>query len=583
LGQKGGIGIPELYEDRKFSDTIFRLNYKGIFSPSTFAEAGLGYVKRDSFITPADGDLGPAMYFIEDLSQSLNNSYGDVTDDSERIDLNFKLTKFVETDELGRHEILLGFEYYRFSSDFLVDFSGEDEDLFPDNGFDSGTRYSFSSWEEGKRTPTYFREYGDFNFINSASGIGLFLKDKITIGRLTFMLGLRSQTQICLDHNNQKLWSWGIGDFLSPRFFLSYDIGGTGRNVLKLGYGRFSDLITTMPLGLFNSGAGLTFRLYKWAGPENPDLDQIEDTANWQFETEQKAQPFEIAEDLKPNFLSRFLIEFDHRIGENWAVIARYVSTSANDLLEVLAVIDIEAGSYKFLYDNFEYKRRQYHGVELELRGNIGDRFFLNASYSHASAKGTNPGQAETGSWSQEEGSTNYLGMFGNHIYIPDLPEYQDLKEQYDFLLEGLGGRGIGDEGWYGKLPYSVDHNIKLNSTYIAPFGVVLSGVVEWISGYHWEKLGYVPYFDGYYAFPEGRGTRETPSHFYCDLGIEKGFNLGPIGLPDSMALDLRMDILNLFNSQKPVSYVKEDIDIFGQVWGRQQPRQARIMVRLRW
>lgn len=219
----------------------------------------------------------------------------------------------------------------------------------------------------------------------------------------------------------------------------------------------------------------------------------------------------------------------------------------------------------------------------MELRGRVGERFFLNASYSHASAKGTNPGQSETGSWSQEEGSTNYLGMFGNHIYIPDLPEYKELKEQYDFLLGGLGGRGIGDEGWYGKLPYSVDHNFKLNTIYIAPFGVALSAVIEWISGYHWEKLGYVPYFDGYYAFPEGRGTRETPAHFFFDLGLEKGFGLGPIGLPDSMSLDLRVDILNLFNSQRPISFVKEDIAIFGEVWGRQQPRQARVMIKLKW
>jgi hypothetical protein len=583
LGQKGGTGIPELYEEKNFSDTIFRLNYKGILDSSTFVEAGMGYVKRNLFTTPTDGDLGPAQYFIEDLAQSLNNSYGDVTDDTRRLDFSAKLTKFVDTLDLGRHEINLGFEYYFFSSDFLVDFSGKDEDLFPNDGFDSGTRYSFSSWDEGERTPTYFREYGDFNFINAAGGIGLFFKDKITVNRFSFMLGLRSQTQICLDHNNEKLWSWGIGDFLSPRFSFSYDISGNGNNVLKIGFGRFSDLITTMPLGLFNSGAGLTFRMYKWTGPENPESAQISDTGNWKIESEQKTQPFEVAEDLKPNFLTRFLVEFDRRLGKNWAVIARYVRTSAKDLLEVLAVIDIQSGSYKFLYDNFEHKRRNYQGLELELRGKVGERFFLNASYSHSSAKGTNPGQSETGSWSQEEGSTNYLGLFGNHIYIPDLPESKELKEQYDFLLGGLGGRGIGDEGWYGKLPYSVDHNFKLNTIYIAPFGVALSAVIEWISGYHWEKLGYVPYFDGYYAFPEGRGTRETPAHFFFDLGLEKGFGLGPIGLPDSMSLDFRVDILNLFNSQRPISFVKEDIAIFGEVWGRQQPRQARVMVKLKW
>jgi len=583
LGQKGGTGIPDLFEEKQFSDFIFRINYKGILNTSTLIEAGLGHVRRDSTTEPVDKDLGPAQYFIEDLARSLNNSYGNITDDTNRTDFNVKLTKFLDTKSFGFHEFNLGFEYYSLSSEFAVDFTGKDEVLFPDEGFDSGTRYSFSSWEEGSRTPTYYREYGVFDFINSASGIGLFAQDKITINRFTLMLGFRSQTQLCLDNNNQKLWSWGLGDFFSPRLSLSVDITGDGVNVLKLGFGRFSDLITTMPLGMLNSGAGLTFRRYKWEGPSNPSQNQIKDNTNWAFENEQGSQPFEIASNLKPNFLTRFLFEFDRKIGQKWAVITRYVQTNATDLLEVLAVLDIAAQNYKFLYDNFEHKRRNYKGLEFELRGRIGEKFHINASYSLASAKGTNPGQSETGSWSQEEGSTNYMGFFGNHIFIPDLPEFKDFKDLFDYLLDGLGGRGIGDEGWYGKLPYSVDHNFKINTIYFAPYGLVLSSAVEWISGYYWEKMGYVPFFDGFYSFPEGRGSQTTPGHLFVDLGIEKGFNLGSVGMPQTMALDLRIDILNILNSQRPISYVKEDIPIFGQIWGRQQPRQARIQIRIKW
>ena len=583
LGQKGGTGIPDLFEENRFSDIILRFNYKGILNASTLVEAGLGHVRRDSSTEPIDQNLGPAQYFIEDLARSLNNSYGNIKDDTNRTDFNVKLTKFFDTKSFGYHEFNLGFEYYSLSSEFAVDFTGKNEDLFPSDGFDSGTRYSFSSWEEGSRTPTYYREYGVFDFINSTGGIGVFIKDKITINRFTFMLGLRSQTQLCLDNNREKLWSWGLGDFFSPRLSLSVDITGDGVNVLKLGFGRFSDIITTMPLGLLNSGAGLTFRMYEWAGPSNPNQNQIEDITNWAFGNEQKTQPFEIANNLKPNFLTRFLLEYDRKIGKNWAVITRYVQTSATNLLEVLAVLDIAAKDYKFLYDNYEHKRRNYKGLEFELRGRIGEKFHLNASYSLASAKGTNPGQGETGSWSQEEGSTNYMGLFGNHIFIPNIPEFKDLKDQYDILLGGLGGRGIGDEGWYGKLPYSVDHNFKINTIYLAPYGLILSSAVEWISGYYWEKMGYVPFFDGFYAYPEGRGSRSTPSHLFVDLGIEKEFYLSSLGLPQSMGLDLRVDILNMLNSQRPISYVKEDIPIFGQIWGRQQPRQARVLIRLKW
>jgi len=573
LGQKGGTGIPDLYEKYTWADMIFRLNYRGIINATTLVEAGLGHVSRDNLREPLDGKLGPAQYYVEDLARNINNSYGHVVDDQYRWDFNAKFTKYFDAPNFGHHEINLGFEYTSFGSEFIVNFTGREEDIFPNNGFDVGTKYYFDSLKEGEKTPTFFYEYGPFNFINSSRGIGIYFRDKFTVGRFTIMAGFRSQTQVCLDGNGEKLWSWGIGDFLAPRLSMAIDLTGDGVNVLKLGWGRFSDYITTMPLGLLSSGAGLSFRNHSWIGPDNPSDNELYYTANWEFNVEQKLQAFEIASGLKPNFLTRYLIQFDRRIGTDWAISARYIRSTANDLLEVLAVLDPNT-LYKFLYDNFEHKRRNYWGVEIELNGRIGTRFFLNASYSHASAKGTNPGQMETGSWTQEEGSTNFLGLFGNHIYVPALPGLEDVKEWADRELGGLGGRGIGDEGWYGNLPYSVDHNVKINTIYLAPNGIAISAAFEYISGYYWEKLGYVPFFGGYYSFPETRGTSKSPSHIYLDMGIEKEF---------FSILTLRLDLLNLLNSQRPISYVKEDIPIFGQVWGRQQPRQARVMVRLRW
>ena len=293
----------------------------------------------------------------------------------------------------------------------------------------------------------------------------------------------------------------------------------------------------------------------------------------------------QIAERLKPNFLTRYLIEFDRKLGRNWALKARYIRSKAENLLEVLMVLD-PVTQYKFLYDNFKHKRRNYQGLEIELNGKIGTNFFLNASYSHAFAKGTNPGQTETGSWAQEEGSTNFIGLFGNHIYVPNIPELKELKEYVDWALAGLGGRGISyeeNESWYGKLPYSVDNNLKLTSVFLGPYGLAFSTAFEWISGYYWERLGYVPFFGGYYSFPEGRGSKETPPHFYLDIGLEKEFRLQSLRLPQSMALSLRLDIFNLLNSQKPISFVKEDIPIFAEVWGRQQPRRARVMIKIKW
>jgi hypothetical protein len=582
LSQKGALGVPELYEKNPFSGFIARANYKGILNASTFIEAGLGHVRRNTLVEPLDGALGPAMYYIEDLGQSIHNSYGRVTDNYRRLDFSTKLTKYVETRNFGRHDFGLGFEYYRVSSEFGTDFSGGSEDIFLGDGFDSGTKYIFASLRGGGRIPTLFYEYGPMWFINSSHGIGLFVRDKISWGRFNLMLGLRTQTQICRNDKDEKLWSWGLGDFLSPRLSLAVDLSGSGRTLLKLGWGRFSDIITTLPLGFFNTGAGYNFRTYMWQGPVNPSDAELHNPLNWIFQNEQKAQPFEVASGIEPNFLTRYLIELDRQLGVTWVLKARYIYTVENKMLAVLAVFDPNT-LYKFLYDNFEYKRRNFSGLEFELNGSLGPRLFINASYAHSVANGTTPGQLETGSWSQTEGSSNYVGLFGSHLYIPDWPEFKDIKPYFDWLMAGLGGRGIGDEGWYGKLPYSVDHDVKFNLAYMAPQGFMLSGAFEWLSGYYWEKLGFVPFIGGYYSFPEGRGTRKTPSHAYLDISVEKSFGQARLPLLRQANLLIRVDVFNLMNSQIPISYIKEDIPIFGQVWARQQPRQVRLNLKIKW
>ncbi len=584
ISQKGGIGFKELYIKEDFTETMLRLSYKGIISRETFLESSIGRTESKTLFEPSHGNMGPSMYFIEDTAQNINNSIGKVVDNEKRFDFVFRLTHIIPLKELGNHEIGAGFEYYRNSSEFWSNFTGKEEDPFPNNGFENGTKYSFLSWKEGKRTPSLLWEYGNFNFVNSIEGIGLYLKDKISFERFTLLLGFRSSTQINYDDKKRVLWKWDIRDFLSPRASLTFNLTKDGKNVIKVGYGIFTDTTTTFHLAFFNPQAPLQFRRYAWIGPENPSFSELHNPSNWKFINEEKRGPYEIAENIKPNRLTRYLVEFNKILWKNWALKTRFVKTSSKNLLELIGIFDPYPPYYKFIFDNFEYKRRNYTGWEIEIIGKPMENINLSFSYSCSSAKGTNPGQVETGSWSQEEGGTNYVSLVGKHIYVPPLPELKELKELFDWGFGGLGGREYGDEGWYGKLPYSVDHIFKANLNYKGPYGTGISLAFEWLSGYHWEKLGLVPFF-GYYAFPEGRGSRETPTHYYLDLGIQKSFSLPELfkSFPEGLKIDMRVDIFNLFNSQKPISYVKEDTLAFGQIWSRQQPREARITLRVRW
>lgn len=157
------------------------------------------------------------------------------------------------------------------------------------------------------------------------------------------------------------------------------------------------------------------------------------------------------------------------------------------------------------------------------------------------------------------------------------MPVGDPNKEIVDSFFGGLGGRGIGDEGWYGFLPYSVDHVVKVLGTYFAPYGIVVSSGIEFLSGYHWEKKGWSSAYGVYWTYPEGRGGRTTPAHMYVDLTIEK-----EIHLKKGMTVGLGMNVYNLLNSQRPVSYMKENNELFGQVWGRQLPRWTQIKLTMR-
>jgi hypothetical protein len=575
LSQSGGIGVPETYEKTDYEDYSYRINYRGILSQDTLLTAAWGQNRRKSDRAPLDGDYGPPSFNWLNIDQATNNSFAGQLDLERRSDFNLELTQYLDLGRWGNHEASVGFLYYnnRYEGEFKP--TGTDFDPWEGNGFDSGTLIDWDS----PGIPLLLREYGPGDGKNWTRGAGFFLKDSFTIGRFSVMLGLRSETQTIFNAAGEKLWSWDLGDFLSPRFSLAFDLLGDGNNILKFGYGQFAGTMTTQSLSFFNSHLLYSVRAYFWAGNSDPTESQLEDPANWEYLWMQ-ALPYEIDPNLKPDKSSKFLLEFDRQMGRNWALKVRGIYSYSKNLMEDLAVYDREIWEAyhvpKFIFANFDLKRRDYRALEVELNGRIAGKFMLNASYTWSQAKGTNPGNSiENSTWAPTSGGNAYdIGIFGDRPYVPD---GEPDKESIDFDFQGAGGLGIGDEGWYGFLPYSVDHQVKILATYLAPYGVNISAGMEYLSGYHWEKRGLFRAYNMYFAFPEGRGGRTTPAHAYLDLSLEKD-----IKLHGGIIVGLGLNIFNLFNSQRPISYVKEDTELFGQVWGRQMPRWVQLKVTAR-
>jgi hypothetical protein len=573
LNQKGGIGLSEAYAKETRQDYFYRLNYRGILSQNTLLTATAGQYKRDHGYLPLNEDYGTPAYYWMDIAQETNNAWGSAKEKEQRFDLAANLTQYLSLGGWGEHEIEMGLSYNKSSGEDSVKFSGQDVDSWLGNGFDNGT---WIIWE-APGIPAILEEYGPVGAVNRQNGFGLYVGDTVSIGRFSLMLGLRTETQKVFNDIGEPIWSWGLGDFLAPRISLAVDLLGDGKNILKFGFGRFVQPHTLSFLGVFNAEMAFNFRDYYWIGGENPTDAQLKNPSNWVFFFEQsgEAQPIETDPELKPNKSTRFLLEFDRQLGTNWALKIRGIYSNSKNLTEVVNFYDPVLQVENIIYTNFDRKRRNYKAFEVELNGRIAQRFILNASYTWSQAKGTIPGNFfERQSWGTDFGYDFQGGGFGFH---PDVPEGDPNKENLDWLYQGLGGPGaVGDEGWYGFLPYSVDHVVKILGTYFAPYGFVVSSAIQYLSGYYWEKKGFSTSSGSFSTFPEGRGSRTTPAHMYLDLAVEKELAL------KGVRLNVGMNVYNLLNSQNPVSYVKEDTTLFGEVWGRQLPRWIQVKVRLR-
>jgi hypothetical protein len=578
LNQTGGIGVPETYVKTDYEDYSYRINYRGILSQDTLVTAAWGENKQSSAKGPLSGDYGPPSYDWLDIGQTTNNIHftdGEIQRER-RSDVSLEITHYLDLGGWGDHEMGGGFIYYDNHYESEIKWTGQDFDPWEGNGFDAGTSIGWIS----PGLPYNLFESARGYTKSRTKGIGLHIKDRFTIGRLSFMLGLRAETQEILDDLGETVWRWGLGDFLSPRFSLTFDLLGNGNNIIKFGYAQFKNTIVAgKTLSFFSQNYISPQRIYTWKGGIDPTQAQLADPSNWEFLFENSAEnaPIEVDPDLKPNRTSRFLLEFDRRLGNSWALKLRGVYSSSKNLTEDIGLYNPENPDFpvRFFFTNFELKRREYRGIEFEINGRISGKFTLNAAYTWSQAKGTIPGNwVEWVTWQKGWGQLYDLGIFGDHPYVP---EGQPGKEFIDFIFSGLGGRGIGDEGWYGFLPYSADHQIKILGTYMARYGINIAVSIEYLSGYHWEKKGLSEAIAEYGTFPEGRGVRTAPAHMYMDLSVEKDFVLS-----GRFVLGLGFNVYNLLDSQRPISFVKEDTEFFGQVWGRQLPRWFQFKASLR-
>ena len=359
LDQTGGIGLPETYTRGAQNQYSYLLNYRGILSQSTLLTAAAGRYKQTTKTIPLSDDYGTPNYYWQDVAQYTNNAASLYKEIEWRTEFSVGVTQYLNLGDWGNNEIGAGLGFLSNVWKSNQRWTGLDFDLWKANSFDNGVLITWT----GPGLPLTLQELGPSQGNNATRGFNAYLQDYVAIGRFSFMIGLRVETQKIFNDIGEQVWCWGLDDFIQPRASASFDVLGDGHNILKFGYGRYALPQSMQWLGFFNKNFLWSFNMYYWVGNKNPTQAELKDPANWVFSWQQSgaSMPQEVDPKIKPNSTTKFLLEFDRQLGKNWALKVRGIYSYSNDLTDDVAIYDPGSpGLAKFVYTNFELKRRNY-------------------------------------------------------------------------------------------------------------------------------------------------------------------------------------------------------------------------------
>jgi outer membrane receptor protein involved in Fe transport len=203
---------------------------------------------------------------------------------------------------------------------------------------------------------------------------------------------------------------------------------------------------------------------------------------------------------------------------------------------------------------------RVFRGLQLDVRHNFSDRFYLQASYLYSRLVG------------------NYDG-FVNQLYGTVNPGINPDFDNPDTLVNA-----------YGRLSLGRTHQAKLTGFYVSSFGLHAGVNASFATGAPLSILGTAA--NGARLYLQERGSwDQLPSAYNVDLHLEYPLRLGPVTLVPLL------DVFNVTNVQPAIQrgqvyngvpganlkppYTKPTVATFGQDTAWQSPRVVRLGARV--
>lgn len=397
---------------------------------------------------------------------------------------------------------------------------------------------------------------------------------------LTFNIGLRfdhiegryprqlapGKTDVYTYEKTVKPISWNR---IAPRLSLSFDPFGDGKTVFKAGYGKYFAPLNMHAIAFAMKGGFSYFFVML-----NPDY-----TEDYRFGLT-RAGDIEWDPDSKAPYGDEITLSVSREIFPNFALSVTYIQKWEKNLLERLDANGLDVDLFRstgelnwtayhivqgtdpetnqtiefyeqnpdkeptfFYHTNVPGTARTYKGLEVKLTKRMSNNWALLVSYNFSRGRGLISTSFED-TWTT-------TGLYVNPNFTT-------------FYRRGL-------------LEHQREHYLKIQGTYMAPYGFMISGYFQAFSGAPFTRTirsleaGLSLYQGTATRNAEPRGSSKNPGNYLLDFRLEKRFNIGP------RSLGLTIDVFNVFNSNKITTYGSRTVLDYMTPTGITSPRYIRI------
>ncbi|HTV00827.1 MAG TPA: TonB-dependent receptor [Luteitalea sp.] len=386
-----------------------------------------------------------------------------------------------------------------------------------------------------------------------SDNLGFFLQDAWTVNnRLTINAGVRFE--------NEKVPSYVDGldgiefdfaDKFAPRLGVAYDPFGNGKTRVYGSWGKYYDIFKLeLPRGAFGGDKWIdryyTLDTLDWTGigvNGNFPGTYIEES-NQRIPSNDPSCPEcgAIDPDLKPFSQTEFTAGLEHELAGDLSVGARYVHKNVDHAIEDVGVIVPGIGEVFYIanpgegaaksilgagFPDLPLAKRQYDGVEGRITKRLSNNWRGEVIYL----------------WSRLYG--NYSGLASSDENGRVAPNVNRL---FDSLLMALdqNARPV-----YGRLETDRPHQLKLNGTWIAPFGTAIGAYQYFGSGTPISRQVNVQTSTP--MFYRGRASDgRMPMFTQTDIYLSHSIRLG-----GTRAVRLEVNVENLFDEDNVTGVYK--------------------------